>query len=156
MDIRVYGDPIPQGSTRAFAVRKAGQPTGRVAVTHDNAKTKPWRQAIAVAWLDQYPGCGFDSGPVSVSITFLMRRPRGHYGTGRNAAQVRAGAPACPEVKPDLDKLARAVLDALGDAGAWRDDAQVCDLSAGKIYAPEGIQPGAIITAERWKVNPDG
>lgn len=156
MEIRVHGDPVPQGSTRAFAVRRGGQPTGRVTVVHDNAKTKPWRAAIVAAWLDTYPGAGYPAGPVSVSVTFFLRRPGGHYGTGRNAAQVRPGAPVAPEVKPDLDKLCRAVLDALSAAGAWRDDAQVCDLAAGKMYAPPGILPGAVITVERWKAGDDG
>jgi len=38
-------------------------------------------------------------------------------------------------VRPDCDKLARGAIDALGEAGVWRDDAQVAELVATKAYA---------------------
>lgn len=38
--------------------------------------------------------------------------------------------------RPDLDKLTRAVFDALTDAHIWHDDAQVVGLVATKRYAP--------------------
>jgi Holliday junction resolvase RusA-like endonuclease len=47
-----------------------------------------------------------------------------------------------PSVRPDLDKLARATLDALTTAQVVTDDAQVCDLWVSKRY---GI-PGADVT----------
>lgn len=151
MRVRVYGTPIPQGSLKAFAVRKHGMPTGRVAVTADNAKTKPWRQAIVDAWhaeLEKNPHAGANLAraavPLGVSITFGMPRPARHFGTGRNRDQLRPGAPARPAQLPDIDKLARAVLDALTAAGAWRDDAQVCELKASKRYADNELT-GALI-----------
>jgi crossover junction endodeoxyribonuclease RusA len=140
--IRAYGVPIPQGSTRAFAIRKGGVPTGGVVVTADNPKSKSWRQSI----LDAVPPMAVQlGGPVRVTIVFLLPRPAHHYGTGRNAGQVKPGAPRDPAVKPDVDKLARAVLDALKAAGVYRDDAQVCRLSSEKDYAGPGEKPGALI-----------
>lgn len=156
ISFRVDGVPAPQGSVQGFAVRKGGKPTGRVVITADNKKTQPWRQAI----LDEYrTACnawaicnpeGF-TGPVSVTLRFWLPRPAAHYGTGRNAHQVRPGAPAYPGVKPDLDKLVRAVLDALTAAGVWRDDAQVAELVTWKNYAGPDHKPGAAIQV--WAFN---
>ena len=71
---------------------------------------------------------------MSVRITFFMPRPK----------TVKRHMPT---VTPDVDKLCRAVLDALTDAGVWVDDSQVVDLGATKIYA-SGIHVGAHITVE--------
>lgn len=151
MRVRVYGTPVPQGSMKAFAVRKHGVPTGRVAVTADNTRTKPWRQAIVDAWRSALEDGRWEGPPVNgatiplgVTITFGMPRPAKHYGTGRNRDQLRPGAPARPGGLPDIDKLCRAVLDALTAAGAWRDDAQVCELKASKRYADNELA-GALI-----------
>lgn len=81
-------------------------------------REKPWRNLV----------------PVSVRITFFMPRPK----------TVKRHMPTVP---PDIDKLCRAVLDALTDAGVWVDDSQVVDLGATKIYT-SGIHIGAHITVE--------
>lgn len=54
-----------------------------------------------------------------------------------------------PSVRPDLDKLCRAVLDALTDAGIWHDDSQVCSLSAIKVYADETKHAGVYCNVAR-------
>lgn len=38
--------------------------------------------------------------------------------------------------KPDVDNLAKAVLDACTDAGVWHDDSQIIQLSITKTYEP--------------------
>jgi Holliday junction resolvase RusA-like endonuclease len=56
---------------------------------------------------------------------------------------------------PDLDKLCRAVADAITDAGLWADDAQVVSLVAAKRYSsPPGVhititELSSSITSER-------
>ncbi len=42
IEFTVYGVPIPQGSTKAFVPKGWTRPV----VTHDSARTKPWRQAM--------------------------------------------------------------------------------------------------------------
>jgi Holliday junction resolvase RusA-like endonuclease len=44
-----------------------------------------------------------------------------------------------PAKRPDVDKLARACLDALTQSGAIRDDAQVVMLGATKVYGLPGM-----------------
>ena len=73
------------------------------------------------------------AGPVVVTIGFYFQRPKGHYGTGRNALAVRASAPPQMTTMPDVDKLARCALDALSGV-IFRDDAQIVTLHVGKRY----------------------
>lgn len=143
--ITVYGTPAPQGSKRAFAVRgKGGVPTGRVAViesSHDRVKS--WRQAVIDELRDAHRTL---DGPLLVEMTFFLSRPKGHYGSGRNAGKLRDSAPRRPHGKPDLSKLLRATEDAITDAGLWADDAQVVQYGLlAKCYA-DYRPPGALIT----------
>lgn len=39
--------------------------------------------------------------------------------------------------KPDIDNLAKAVMDAINQVGIWEDDSQVSRLVVGKIYSDE-------------------
>lgn len=142
--ITCLGTPVPQGSHKAFVVGKKGGPQ-RAIVTDDNSRTKPWKQtvkhaALAAMALD---GWAMTHGPVSVTVTFYLPRPKGHYGTGRNAHLLKPSAPDYPTTKPDGDKLVRSLFDALGEAGVWKDDAQVVNHEACKAYAGYGRPPGA-------------
>lgn len=136
----VPGIPQPQGSTRSFAKG------GKVVTTSDNRGLRPWRDAVCWHAREAAGPYVVFAGPVVVSATFWVPRPAGHFGSGRNAGQLRMSAPARPTVKPDLDKLLRAVLDALSEAGIWRDDAQVVELGA--VAKRYGDQPGAHIAIE--------
>jgi Holliday junction resolvase RusA-like endonuclease len=104
----------------------------------------PWREAVRA---ETQLAVGRDlplGGPVAVTLMFYLARPAGHFRTGRNAHLLRPRAPEYPAGRPDLDKLARAVLDGLTMGGAWKDDSQVWNLHAQKVYAI-GDRPGCII-----------
>lgn len=117
----VYGLPQTAGSKRAFALRKGGVLTGRVAVTDDNAKSRDWKQQVASAAREAYNGELLDC-PLVVTLKFYRPRPKGHFGRyGLNKAGLAAVAPT---TKPDVLKLARAVEDSLSGV-VYRDDAQI-------------------------------
>ncbi len=140
----VSGVPVPKGSMRAFRLPSSA----RVVMTHANARTKPWQSAVAVAASEARAALtthGELTGPLIVRLVFNMPRPKGHYGSGKNAQKVKAGAPVRPIGKPDLDKLARLVLDACTSV-LWRDDCQVVDLRASKQWAAG--QPGVHVEVE--------
>lgn len=122
----VPGLPQPQGSARAFVVK------GKAVVTGDNPKVRSWRADVKTIAMDHWQGEPA-SGPVMVTVQFTLPRPQSHYGTGKNAGVLKATAPERHPKKPDLDKLVRAVLDALTGV-CWRDDAQVCYVGASKYY----------------------
>ena len=72
-----------------------------------------------------------------------MQRPKSHFGTGRNAGKLKPSAPKYPAVKPDVDKLSRAVHDALTIANVIDDDSRIVIDHNEKHYAVE--QTGASI-----------
>jgi len=125
LTITVHGTPAPQGSKRHV---------GNGVMVESSKKVKPWRQDVKHAALDVLGDAPPLIGPVLVDVTFTLTRPRGHYRTGRNAELLRDSAPAYPAGKPDIDKLLRSTLDALGEAGVWRDDAQVVAATMRKVY----------------------
>lgn len=127
----VNGNPAPQGSKRVGRNRA----TGRAVLIESSTAVKPWRKAIADAW--HAHGYAAVTGPVRVEAVYYLPRPKGHYGTGRNAGTLRPSAPRWPAVKPDVDKLDRACLDALTQAGAIDDDARVVALAVLKRYADD-------------------
>lgn len=142
----VLGRPMPAGSKRAFAIRKGGVPTGRVAVVDANPAQKSWQQEVASAALEAVSATHeLLVGPLSLSVVFVVARPKGHYGTGRNAAVIKPSAPAWPAQKPDVSKLVRAVEDALTGV-VYRDDAQIVLQHATKQY---GTPQRAEVTISR-------
>jgi crossover junction endodeoxyribonuclease RusA len=136
IEVIVRGIPAPQGSKRHV---------GNGRMIESSKAVGPWREAIRAQCQLAMRGRPPLGGPVAVRAWFWLPRPQGHYGTGRNSGQVRPGAASRPFGKPDLDKLVRAVLDGLTDGGAWKDDGQVVELTARKLYVLPGLTPGAKI-----------
>jgi Holliday junction resolvase RusA-like endonuclease len=123
----IPGTPQQQGSKRNV---------GKFSI-EANKNLAPWR-ADAIANLQQAmeaQGIGQFIGPVRVSATFAYGRPAGHYGSGRNASVLKAMAPSWKSTAPDLDKLARALGDALTQAGVVRDDALIVSWNIDKVWA---------------------
>jgi crossover junction endodeoxyribonuclease RusA len=140
MIITVRGVPAPQGSKRIVKAKN-----GEARMIEMSKAVGPWREAVRAETQRACHGRTLlASGPVMVEITFGLPRPKGHYGTGRNADKVRDSAPWYPAGRPDVDKLARAVLDGLTEGGAWADDGQVVCLTVRKVYDT----PGCIIRVE--------
>lgn len=147
LEITVHGTPAPQGSKN---VNRHG------AVYESSKRVKPWRDSVISASLDAILAHARDNGwaplagPVGLEVYFHFPRPKGHYGTGRNAGKLKASAPLRPAVAPDLSKLIRSTEDALTEAGVWRDDALVVHVSAGKFYDGHGFT-GANITITEFR-----
>lgn len=134
MKFVVYGVPVPKGSARGFVVpgKNGGKP--RAVVVQDNKKPLAhWQTQIAnearvaaatrtrneAAFKETLPALDFD-GPMRILCQFRFNKPK-------------SATRKLPTVKPDIDKLVRAVLDALTGV-IWRDDSQVIELSANKYY----------------------
>ena len=77
-----------------------------------NPKSKTWEGRIASIVLAVYKRKPVP-GPVCVDLEFYFRRPKNHFGTGKNAHTLKDSVPYHPCSRGDVDKLARAVLDAL-------------------------------------------
>lgn len=134
LSVFVAGQPAPQGSKRGFVNKH----TGRVAMVESSKALKPWRESVRQALLDEHgrPRAHF-AGPVVVELRFVMRRP----------VSTPKRRPTPPHTKkPDVDKLARAILDAVSSASVWRDDSHVVQLSATKRIAELDETPGCEIS----------
>lgn len=132
----VPGEPITEGSVRTFT---SGQ---RTVVTHDRGRELDlWRLRVARAAEAAARKAGWEprhDGPVAVTATFLLPRPK-------SAPKTRIR----PHVKPDLDKLQRAVGDALSPykrPGVLRDDSRIVEWHSSKQYAGGPRMVGAVIT----------
>jgi len=118
----VYGTPIPQGSMKAFMPRGARFPV----VTADNAKTRPWRQSIVEAARAALGGSAPIASDIGIELYVVFYLPRSRSAPNRVTE---------PATRPDVDKLLRAMMDALTAAGIWRDDAQVIMTFTRKAFA---------------------
>jgi Holliday junction resolvase RusA-like endonuclease len=146
--IEVRDMPRPQGSKVAFKHRHTGNV---VTVESGRDRVRTWREAIKEATVRARLLAAHDrlDGPVSVTVTFTLPRPKSHYRTGRNAHLLRDSAPRWPTSGADVDKLLRATLDALTAAGVWADDKQVVHATAWEVFPTSYTDaldvPGAVI-----------
>jgi Holliday junction resolvase RusA-like endonuclease len=116
----VLGAPATKGSTVSF-VGEHG-----VVTKADCQTLAAWTQAVG--WSAKAAGirCAPRWAPVEVAAVVQFVRPMSAPKTRR-----------LPTVKPDLDKIGRALLDALSNGIAYVDDAQVVTFTIAKQYGDE-------------------
>lgn len=120
------GVPAPQGSkTRT-----------RYGMFESSKRVKPWREIVTQAAVQ----AGEDAAlmgplkpPYRVDVWFYIKKPK----------TTRATHPVAPTVG-DLDKLVRAVGDALTASGLIEDDRHIVTIYTKKMWAV-GEKPGATI-----------
>lgn len=95
---------------------------------------KPWR--VDVAWAAREAFLTPFDGPVRLELGFVMPRPK---------SAPKRSTPAAVK-RPDLDKLVRAVMDAVTGVVVV-DDSQVVHLVATKRIAEIGEPSGVELTA---------
>lgn len=127
--LNVSGIPAAQPRQR-FARR------GNYVHTYTPDTADGWKAAIEAEAMKS--GVKIGKGvPVRLGIVFAMPCPKSRAGEIQHI------------VKPDIDNLAKAVMDALSDAGIWHDDAQVYRLHLSKYYSNANL--GAVIKLE-WDI----
>ena len=108
----VPGLPATKGSTRSFLSR------GRVVTKADCARLKPWSRDVQACAAIARIACAPKGVPVKVIVAFHLPAAKGKSSLWH-------------QTRPDLDKLTRALLDALTGL-AYADDGQVASLSVTK------------------------
>jgi crossover junction endodeoxyribonuclease RusA len=130
----VYGHPEPQGSSRAFTPKGWKRPV----ITSSNPKLKSWRQEIAKSAV----------GLLGEGRDILFAKPSAVSLTARFYFQKPVSAPkkvTQKTTKPDCDKLARGLADALTGI-VYTDDAQIVELRVEKLFGtPERTEIEAAI-----------
>ena len=121
IEFQVDGQPQPQGSKNGYLRG------GRIVLVESSKNLKPYRLSVAHSAQIAAKAKGWlvidNIRPITVKIVFGMTR-------GKSVKRLH------PTVKPDLDKLIRAVLDGITQSGViWKDDAEVCKIVASKKYS---------------------
>jgi len=126
----VINTPVPQGSMRAFVIN------GKPVITYSSKKLSDWR--LLVASMAKNHVSAAIEGPVAITLRFRLVKPKSAPKKKRIFADKR----------PDLDKLIRAVLDAITGV-VIRDDSQVVAITATKDY---GSTSGVSIEVDEIEV----
>jgi Holliday junction resolvase RusA-like endonuclease len=135
----VGGEPVPQGSTKSFYIKKLD----RVVTTHGNKNTNRWRERIAheAQCTDEGRPCTFFSDDrrlgYDVQLAFVFTKPKSTPKKYKLNTK-----------RPDLDKLIRAVLDGITNV-LIPDDALVVSITASKSYGDANQPPGLKIKVTR-------
>ena len=121
----IAGVPAPKGSTRSFVSRS----TGRVVTLSDCGRLASWEATVRDT--ARAHGVPLLDGPVKIDARFYVPRPK------RCTRKF-------PTVRPDSDKMLRALYDGC-EGVLFRNDAQVIDGRARKVYADPAIGPGCFV-----------
>jgi len=108
-------------------------------ITNDNPKTKLWAAMIHHTAQSYKPEKPWD-GPIGLTLVFNLPMPKTVqklYAKGKKEWHTK---------KPDLDKVLRAVKDALKGV-FYLDDSQVVETRCNKVYAQA---PGVVVHI--WRV----
>lgn len=130
LKLTIWGSPIPQGRPRFARI-------GKFVKTYDPKESRSWKDTVRAQTIDtiekEHRGYQIFNGPLSMSIHFFFLRPKGHYGSGRNAQAVKRSAPSHHTSKPDIDNLGKAIKDALKGL-CYKDDSQIFRCLSEKTY----------------------
>ena len=135
----VRGKPAAQGSLQPIKSKS----TGKTVMVYGK-RVMPWRRDIAWAAKEALGALRIVGG-CSATLVWIFERPKIHYRTGKYSHLLKPSAPDRHTQKPDIDKLERAVLDALTKI-AYGDDCEVDTVGKRKQWGPLGGGSGLEIT----------
>lgn len=134
----VIGDPKGQPRPRAFAFN------GHARI-YNASTAEGFKSQIALAAKPHIPFVPF-RGALRLNLMFRFRRPQSHFKASGLLVAKHSGMDHTQ--KPDLDNLAKAVMDAMNTLKFWEDDAQICQLMLWKAWATDDQMPGCIVTLQ--------
>jgi len=139
--MRVFGIPVAQGRGRAYTYRPKGAAPGTVRVgMYDPHTSRDWKrtvQAVAIETRKQEGASWPLTGPVMISFSFFMPRPKSLPKKIRDHIK-----------RPDWKNLVAGTEDALKGI-VWLDDSQVVFAVVDKRYATQENPPGVTIRVGR-------
>lgn len=129
----IPGKPRSKGSYRAIVRGK------HAFLSNMDEHLAEWTNLIRLSWQHRnLPGPSEKCFEVEVMCEFT--RPKKHFGTGKNAGNKKPNAPQADYCtrKPDVDKILRAILDAL-TGFCWKDDCQVVMCKLRKCWSDRDL-----------------
>ena len=116
----IPGSPVAKGRPRVVRTKD-----GRT-MTYTPKTTAEYQAFVRMMASQDAPEEPWD-GPVAINLRFCIERPK----------SVKPNKRPLPIVKPDLDNLEKAILDALN--GVWyTDDSRIVRKVSEKKYVPQG------------------
>ena len=120
LTLTIPGEPVP------WAAKQTSRKTGhRYIPARQEEATGRVIRAVQEALQRGVPGFLADE-PLELSAFFYVKRPKRHYGTGKNSRTIKpAFVDARPTGKPDLSNLTKLLEDGLVLGGLLPDDDQI-------------------------------
>lgn len=144
--VNVYGEPQPKGSMNLVTRGPRGMPLAKPRLIADNShELERWssnvKGAVFAAMVGRPRPLFGKQAALAVDVHFSLERP-----TSVKRAR--------PSVRPDLDKLLRAVLDPLHEL-VFADDGAIVTVHASKWYVkdPLGALPFVGARIEIWPLD---
>jgi Holliday junction resolvase RusA-like endonuclease len=135
----VYGKPLAQKRHRHFS-------RGKFVRVYDPSKAdKTDLQQVLLQFKSENNITKPIEGSLAMKVVFNFERPKSHYRTGKYAGLVKESAPIEHTNKPDLDNLAKFVLDSMNKM-IFNDDSQISNLLLIKNWCEPNEQECTIIT----------
>lgn len=148
MRLLLQGDPKPKGRPRSRVVtpKDGGKPWVQV---YSDEQTASWEETVGWQVRQQLLEWTMDGTPGELVLPL----------SGRTLVEMRfnVNKPAStpkkveyPLKKPDIDNLAKSVLDGLTKMGLLKDDNIVTDMNICKRYVEEGHPLGVEVEITSW------
>lgn len=135
--MKIPGIPAPQGSKTPLGKTK----NGKHKMKESSDYVKPWRDVMSTSI--HAATSGFKPYPVvRLACVFLMPRPGNHFSAKTGDVKESFLDAWCTTRIGDLDKLIRAVSDALTTAEAITDDAAIVEYGRMKKIYTKSIHSG--------------
>jgi crossover junction endodeoxyribonuclease RusA len=126
----VIAKPATQGSKNQFGAESC-------------ARLALWRADVREAATRALPSGWSIDQPVTVICVFRFARPRSHFGTRKGVPYLKPSAPEHCTANFDVDKLERAILDAITGPVLVNDN-RVVNLHGHKVWAEDGVEGATI------------
>lgn len=119
------GQPRPRATTFLCKKRKK-----RRARLYDDGSADEWRALVSFEVAHRVPVRPY-RGALALRLNFHFKRPARHF----RRQVLRDDAPREHAQKPDVDNLAKAIMDELTECEFWCDDAQIAYLVVQRSWA---------------------
>jgi Holliday junction resolvase RusA-like endonuclease len=141
LDEIVYGQPVAKGRPRAFRA-------GKMIRMYTPENVKKYEKMVGAALWAELPRARrpvIPRGPVRLELNAFHARPK------RLMRKKDPDGPMMMDVKPDADNVLKAVMDAVGLAPVWTDDAQVCSVLVNQWRCSKDGKPRIELKIYEWK-----
>ena len=135
----IPGKPVSQGNPDSYGPYRKVYPKA----------TRGHRALVEALLGEHWAGQPPINEPVALHCDFYFARPAAHFGTGRNAQQLKDSAPIWYAQQPDTDKLCRLVMDSLTASAVWADDKLATRVTGEKHWSHPSLGPRTEITILR-------